>query len=314
MKQLLILLYCLLATATFACTAVSLHQGPLVNSGRSMDWPDGRAYMVVSPRGQARHARSLAPGRRPLHWRSKWGSVLITMANAHQPNLATILDGLNEQGLSAALLHLNDAQYPTYSDQSKVLGSTQWVEYVVDHFSSVKQTIQGMKHLPVVTSLYHGNTAPVHFIVTDSSGHSAIFEYTHHQLHIYQNKDKPSSVLTNTDFPVIMHTYQDASLHPKTKQHLISGHGTLARFIRAKDAVSQLPKLTKETQAYSALFGILANSAQPLGSPFPTQWTLVRDNKHPTYYWRKALDQRIKSLSLASLNLHAGAGMHWFKL
>jgi penicillin V acylase-like amidase (Ntn superfamily) len=309
----MLIILCVFSSFSFSCTAVSYRQGKFVASARTFDWPDGRVFFVVSPKGQQRRALSIAKGSRPMHWTSRLGSVLITMAKGDKPNMAAVVDGMNTQGLSAALLYLSATKYPTYAKHTAVVGSTQWVEYVVDHFATVAQAVAGVKKLPVVASIYEKKVVPAHFVVTDKAGHSAVFEYVKGHLHISERVDMPIPVLSNTSYPKALHLNFLAQTDKRYKT-MSSGSGSLARFIRAARAVSELPKVSTKEAVHSELFGVMAGSAEPLGTPWPTQWTVVRDNQQQIYYWRSAYRQQIQKLALSSLDLTSGAPVSWFRL
>ncbi len=94
----------LIANSAMACTAVARSYQGQWFSGRNFDWGDGQAFAVVNPPGVERKALSIAKKYKPLQWKSKYGSVTITMAWQGKPNRAAVLDGINQKGLSVAVL------------------------------------------------------------------------------------------------------------------------------------------------------------------------------------------------------------------
>src|SRR5947209_5926136 len=122
-----------LTVSTYACTEIKLttatHQSVIAHN---FDWPDKLAFIIVNPRGVKHSAQGLGEGQNPLHWVAKYGSVTIAMtANNHPLQEAAMPTGINEKGLSASILWLDNSRYPhkTYQDE---LTTGQWAQYYLD--------------------------------------------------------------------------------------------------------------------------------------------------------------------------------------
>src|SRR4051794_37558521 len=87
-----------------ACTrALFVGSDRVVITGRSMDWmEDLQSDLWAFPKGMARDG---AAGPRSITWTSKYGSLIVSGYN-----LGTA-DGMNEKGLVANMLYLDESDY-----------------------------------------------------------------------------------------------------------------------------------------------------------------------------------------------------------
>ena len=115
---------------------------------RSMDLPVAlpeRPKFVVFPRGMARNSQqSVIPGVKAkiegvgtdtMRWTSKFGCAAIVSFEGGST------DGLNEKGLAAHLLVLDESQLEA-PDNRPVLPGTHWAQYVLDNFATVKEVVE----------------------------------------------------------------------------------------------------------------------------------------------------------------------------
>jgi penicillin V acylase-like amidase (Ntn superfamily) len=313
-RRLLVTILCILTPFCLACTSVALHwQGQMV-TGRTFDWSDGSGFFVVSPKGVDRVAKGLPAGDVPQHWVTKYGSVSIHMARDNRPNPAAVVDGMNEKGLSVAVLELAQTRYIPVSSKTAVIGSAQFAEYLLDRFSSVAAVIKGLKTVHVVASLYHKLHVPLHYMIADAAGHSAVIEFLNGRLHLAEGVDLPVAVLTNT-------AYRNA-VRELSSYHAFGGdlpapggYGSLARYVRAATYLSTLPKAISLAEANAYMFDILSDSAEPLGEgSTPTQWMVVRDNTSGVYYYRTADNPHVREIHLSAINFSKGQQPSWQRL
>src|SRR5690242_10766765 len=113
-----------------ACTrVVYLGDDGIVVTARSMDWT-GPVYsdLWLFPRGMQRNG---AAGPNAIDWTSKYGNVVTAAFNAAST------DGMNERGLVANLLYLDESKYatPGPGDKRRPLAITAWVQYVLDNYA-----------------------------------------------------------------------------------------------------------------------------------------------------------------------------------
>jgi len=183
--------------------------------------------------------------------------------------------------LQAAILELDATQYPQHSNKPTV-ASAMWVPYFIDQANSVKSAILLAKKINVVPTIYNGLPVPLHLMLNDASGHSAVLEYVHGKLKIYTGKALPLAVLTNTVYPKVLQEYSRA----QKNSSLSAGYYSVARFVRA----GYLLKTTKPQNSNQA-FEILQAVSEPKDSDDPTQWSVVFNLTKRIAYFRKASGQ-----------------------
>lgn len=298
LKRLILIMLMVVTRPLWACTAVVMHYQHNTLSGRTFDWANGNA-VYWSPKGLKKHALGIGKNQQARQWQSHFSSIEITMLKGKKANTAAVVDGINSQGLSVSVLELDAAHYPKTAKSTAAIGSAQWTAYVLDHFANVNQAVKGMAKVAVVASRYSGAKVPLHYFLVDAQGNRAVIEYTHGKMHVYKGVAMSIPVLTNTIYPQALEALQSSSR---------GGYHSQARFDRAVDYLEHLPKATSLNQAVSMLFDILADSAEPLGSAYPTTWTMIHNNTKQQIYWRSALNQHIQHLSIQEL-LHKKAGV-----
>ncbi len=303
----LLVILVLSANIAFGCTEIGRKFDGQWYSGRNFDWNEGQAYVVINPAQAKRKALSIDKKYQPLEWQSKYASITIDMAWKDRPNYAAVVDGMNEKGLSASVLELDEAEYPALNKGSKALGAAMLVQYVLDNFDSVKSAIAAIKTLPVVPTIYKGKTTPLHFVLNDSAESTAVVEYIKGKLHIYSGKKLPLHVLTNTPYSEALKEWQLLAYKP-LEQRWPAGFGSMSRFIKAADFLQQSLKANESGQAISLMFVGLSGAAQPPGSEWPTEWQVVRNNTEKTYCVRTMRNQRLDCFDLKKLKMNS----HYF--
>lgn len=111
--------------------------------------------------------------------------------------LGITTDGMNEKGLSGALLWLPCTEYP-FDEEGIFFG--EFIDYVLGRYDSVTKlledinsgTVHVVNKIPLLNKL-----APTHFIFTDTSGKSLIVEFEDNQMKTYTPKN---GVMTNAPF------------------------------------------------------------------------------------------------------------------
>ncbi|MDF1654119.1 MAG: linear amide C-N hydrolase [Coxiellaceae bacterium] len=305
-------IFCLLglvllaANSAIACTAVARSYQGQWFSGRNFDWDDGKAFAVVNRPGVERKALSIAKGLKPLQWKSKYGSLTINMAWQGKPNYAAVIDGINQKGLSVSVLELDDTQYPVANPQKPAIGAAMLGQYLMDRYATVAQAVKAVKKLPVVATVYKGKTTPLHFMLNDAGGHTAVIEFLKGKAKIYTGKAMPLRALTNTPYAEALKKWRTVSAQPLVKRWP-AGYESMTRFIKAGDflQVNQVPK-TRSGQISMMWVG-LSTAAQPPGAQWPTRWQVVRNNTTPQLCFRSTLNQHARCFELSKINFHKAA-------
>ncbi|RPD42144.1 linear amide C-N hydrolase [Chitinophaga barathri] len=296
-------------TPVNACTRVVYKSpGGLVLTARSMDWKeDILTNLWIFPRGMQRSGEA---GPNSIKWTSKYGSV-----TASGYDISTT-DGMNEKGLVANVLWLVESEYPPYNGSGPGLSIAAWVQYVLDNFATVNETVEALRQekFTVVTDKVPGmeRLATLHLSVSDASGDNAIFEYINGKLVIHH--DTAYTVMTNS--PIF-----DKQLALGEYWKEIGGTVMLPgtnrasdRFIRASFYIKAIPQTDNTHVATAAVFSVIRNCSVPLGISSPeqpnissTRWRSVSDHKNLIYYFETALTPNTFWVDFKNVNFSKGA-------
>lgn len=280
----------------------------LVITGRTMDWKtDMGSNIWIFPRGMKRTGEA---GPNSIEWTSKYGSVVTSAFEISSS------DGLNEKGLVANLLWLVESEYPARDPQKPGLTIAAWVQYVLDNFATVEETVAFFKKetIQVVSDQMpdEERTATLHLSISDATGDNAIFEYIGGKLNIHHSKEY--KVMTNSptfDKQLALSDYW------KSIGGLVFLPGTnraADRFARASFYVDALPKTDNTKVAVASVFSIIRNVSVPYGISTPdrpeistTLWRTVADSKNLVYYFESSLTPNTFWVNLQDVNLSVGA-------
>lgn len=315
MKTLLILVTSVLILSiseiSSACTRV-VYQGPnnYIITARSMDWEDEiPANLWIFPAGMDRNGEA---GSNSVKWKSKYGSII---ASAYDIASA---DGMNEKGLVANLLWLAESQYPAYDGSRKGLSIAAWVQYVLDNFTSVEETVNELrKEEFVIVSTYIPGTkvyATLHLAISDAKGDNAIFEYINGKLIIHHSMQY--NVMTNS--PVFE---KQLALNEYWQQ--INGTVMLPgtnrasdRFARASFYIKAIPQTEDTRIAVGSVFSVIRNCSVPFGISSETEpnisstrWRSVSDQKNLVYYFETVLTPNTFWVDIKNADFKEGASV-----
>lgn len=291
----------------------------LVITGRNMDWKEDMATnLYIFP---ASIERSGSVTNKPVKWISKYGSVIAAGYDSGS------VDGMNEKGLVANLLYLVESSYPSPLSSRCDLSISMWLQYVLDNFSSVKETVKKLITEPfnlIPVTLPNGDLSPLHLSISDSTGDSAIFEYISGKLCIHH--DKSYKVMTNSppyEQQIILNEYWKQigglSFLPGTNR-------ASDRFVRASFLLDAIPKtiapqyinsVVKQSFTYQAVAevsSVMRAVSVPLGITTPEQpniastiWRTVSDHTNLVYYFDSATRPNAFWVDFANLKLNPGA-------
>ena len=210
--------------------------------------------------------RDGAAGPKSIQWTSKYGSVVVSAYEASST------DGLNEKGLVANLLYLDDSEYVKAGpdDKRKPLAITAWVQYVLDNYASVAEAVEDLRKEPfyVATMMTpDGHPGQLHLSISDETGDSAIFEYLGGKLVIHHGRQY--QVMTNApayDQQLALNAYWETvggrAMLPGTSR-------PADRFVRTSFYVKAVKQTADPTEAVATAFSLIRNASVPLGVPPP---------------------------------------------
>lgn len=303
----------------WACSEIFLTKGGYYASSRTMDFPTPMFPMLVqSPRGVKRSAILSSGKDTPLSWEALYGSVCI-----YGMNIALCTDGLNEAGFSAAILWCEDSVYPT-AQSDRALSVNVWAQYFLDRYAYVADAVVDARTIKVYNPIRGIFNTPLHLVLHDATGDSAIFEFDDAgNLDIYRPTtpiDAYGGVMTNEPFfpaQLANLTYYE----PWGGGQVIPGDDdSLSRFVRGSYCLRQMLTPTSSAQAAIFAFNFIQFLATPMITDphgeiaWPTIWTSVRDHQGLAYAFNAWDAPSLRHVSLKELDFTAGQSMRaqWF--
>ncbi len=291
-----------------ACTrAVYIGPQNTVLTGRSMDWMnDVKSNIWVFAKGMQRDG---AAGANSMKWTAKYGSVVTSFFD-----VATV-DGMNEKGLVANVLYLDESVYPTPSKQDtrKAMSIAVWAQYVLDNYATVAEAVSALSKEPfyvVQVTTPDGHPGRGHLSLSDPSGDSAIFEYIDGKLVIHHGKQYV--VMTNSptfDQQLAINKYWKeiggSTMLPGTSR-------PADRFVRASYYLTVAPQTDDLVKSAAGIFAVMNDASVPFGvsaagqpNVAATLWRTVSDQKNKIYYYNSTSSPNIFWLDLKELNFSA---------
>lgn len=295
-----------------ACTRV-VYLGPegRVLTGRSMDWSLPMiSNLWVFPRGMKRDG---AAGPRSLEWTSKYGSLIVSGYDI------STADGMNEKGLVANLLWLNDSKYPEDDGKTPRMSLSIWAQFFLDSFATVEEAVAYLKARPFDTVTKEvpdqpGKMTNVHVSLSDPSGDSAILEWLDGKLVIHHGREY--RVMTN-DPPYDGQLAIAAYWKGVNPREMLPGTTRAAdRFVRAGTYIDMVVQSDDPRTAAAAVFSVVRNASVPYGISIPdapnlstTRWRVVADHKDRLFYVESAISPNVFWVDLKKLDFSEGGGV-----
>ena len=273
----LILIFSFIHLTARACSVFCIDKGNELVVGRNYDWGFKEGLIILNKRNHQKTAffywgensSNLAT------WTSRYGSITF---NQYGRDIA--FSGMNETGLVVSELWLNETRYPA-EDSRASLSVDQYVQYILDNFSSVDQIIasDSLIRLRPTTNDF----TKIHFIAVDSSGKSAVIEFIHGKMVYHTGDDMPVKALTNN-------TYDASLAYLKSGEIPSPGdNSSLSRFYRASTGAMHFNPGTSGPFIDYA-FHILQRVAQ--GNR--TKYSMVFDIKNRKVYFNTLANQNIQ--------------------
>jgi choloylglycine hydrolase len=302
---------------------------------------DLHSDVLVVPAGTVLSG-TLPDGGKGISYRTKYGFL-----GANTEGLIAIVDGINEAGLYVGLFYFPG--YATYAEATKdnaarAMAPHEYANWLLSNFASVEEVKADFDKVALVPTALEAieQPAPVHFVVHDRSGKSAVIEPLAKTLKIY---DDPLGVVTNAPTfdwhmtnlrnyvnltvdnvpPLDLGGIKLAQFGQGSGLRGLPGDFTPpSRFVRAVAfSQSALPSATA-TQAVLQAFHILNNFDIPYGAVRDTQngplhaeatiWTSAADLKNLRWYFKTYDDQSIRSVDVTKALAAAQGKIRFIKM
>jgi choloylglycine hydrolase len=155
--------------------------------GRTMEFPNAMgAKATVLPRGY--RGAATVPDGGGMRWTSTYG--VVGMDAFGQPG--TMTDGMNEEGLYAALLYMPGfCEYTPAEgrDPARLLSIVDAVAYVLGVSATVEEARGALQAATVAPYVFgpFGMAPPAHLVLHDASGRAAVVEWRQGEMVIFDN-------------------------------------------------------------------------------------------------------------------------------
>lgn len=295
-----------------ACTRI-VYKGPngTIITARSMDFSmEIPANLWQFPRGMKREGQT---GTNTIGWTSKYGSIVVSSWDI------AVSDGLNEKGLNANMLWLNNSKYPQFEKDGKKKGLavSLWAQYALDNFATVKEAVEQFKkeEFVIVTDFIPGTDkyTTIHLSLSDPTGDSAILEYINGKLVIHH--DPSYTVMTNDPIFEEQLAINEYWKEIPGKIFLPGTNRAADRFVRASYYIDAIPQTDNTRVAIASVFSVIRNCSVPYGistEGFPnlstTRWRIVADQKNMVYYFEDALSPNAVWVDFKNLDFSQSKG------
>lgn len=294
----------------FACSRVlSANNGQAVLVGRNMDWPQNvdSAFWFL-PKGLKREG--LTEGK-ALMWTSKYNSIVLASS---VKGMSFASEGINENGLEANLLWLDESDYGKRKNSRRGLSVALWAQYILDNYATVDEAVQAIKKDKFqiiaidVPSVNKMERAYLHLALADKTGDSAIIEYKNGKPVVYH--DRNYTIMTNDP------TFDKQQENLKQYEGFGGDKplpGTTEpsdRFVRAAFYIKNLQQPKDLRQAIANILSVTRNASQPFTisldpkNPYKsaTIWRTVGDLTNGYYYYESTVSPYLVWVNFAEFN------------
>jgi len=248
-------------------------------------------------------------------WKTKYGYLGRAAFNGEK-----IIDGMNTEGLSVAILYLPGTKFPAFDpkNQKPVLAIYDIASFLLSQATSVPEALDLIRSHQLVQSAVKEKEGifikdlPIHFVVRDKTGASAVVEFIEGQTKIH---DKAGDVLTNAPsfdwqlknadiyaslladnktpnakfektFPHYEEIYKTSSYKGEANLLGLPGDFTPpSRFARAQVLLNNFPTPESRPVALSQAMAVNDSLGVPvLKGAAPTLWSSIKDLDDLVYY------------------------------
>lgn len=274
----------ILINDTYACVTFVMKSGDSLVFGWNYEFDCGSGFLIVNKKGLLKTS-FVPPNEKHIEWVSQYGSLTFNQWGKEFP-----AGGINEQGLVVVQTTYVKTQFPKQDNRPAIL-DLQWIQYQLDNFSTVQQVIESDKLIRI-----SDNSVPLHYMICDKDGNTAIIEFINGRMVSYSNKELLYPVMGNDSYQTSLSEiikYQGFGGNEIIPRN--SNGPNCANFIIASDFVK---KYTTQNNLIDYSFNILSHSSEPKR----TQWSIVFDTKNGTIYFKSLISNNIKTVHLSDYN------------
>lgn len=278
--------------------------------GRSLDWKSPiPTNIYVYPAGMAKVG---AKGANAIRWTSKYGAVYAVSYDGG------ITEGMNERGLVVSSLFCRGAIYNNASNASMPpMSLAMFVGWLLDMNDTTADVVELLRNrnFSIAGATFDGGTvSALHWGITDATGHSAVVEFDHGDIKIYEGQDIP--VLTNLPAYPAMTAINDY-WEGVGGTHMLPGTvSSPDRFVRGAFFDHNVVHTNDRNEGLAIIRSIMANVSVPFrytvdSSPevSSTQWRSYANLRDRIYGFEAATNLGVFFVDLKAVDLRPGASV-----
>lgn len=278
--------------------------------GRSLDWKTPiPTNLYVYPRGMAKMGNSL-PGS--VTWTSKYGAVYAVGYDGG------VTEGMNEKGLVVNGLFCKGTVYENDSTKNRPpMSLAMFPAWILDMCATTPEAVEliGAHNFNITGATFDGGTvSALHWGITDAEGRSAIIEFDHGTIKIYQGQDMPA--MTNDPTYPEMKAIE-AYWEKKGGTHTLPGTvSSPDRYVRAVFFDKNVEKTGDAALGVSIIRSILMNVSVPYtytvqgeGNVSSTQWRSFSNIRDRLFYFDVVTNPGLFYIDLKKCDLSKGASV-----
>jgi len=291
-----------------ACTRV-LYVGAdsLRIVGRSLDWKNPiPTNLYVYPRGMAKKGHD-KPGA--VEWTSRYGAIYAVSYDGG------VTEGMNEKGLVVNGLFCKGTVYVNDNTRNRPpMSLAMFSAWILDNCATTSEAVAMLKKQDFTISgadFDGGTVSAIHWGITDPTGASAIVEFDHGDVRVYEGQDLP--VLTN-DPPYPAMTAINDYWKKIGGTNMMPGTVTSPdRFVRGAFFDAHVEKTPDADLGLSITRSIMANVSVPFtytagnANLSATQWRSYANLRDLRYYFDVVTNDGIFYIDLNKVDMRKGA-------
>jgi len=252
-------------------------KGPVFGCNLDLFIP-GDGLVFINKRGIAKIGFDAGTTGITAEWTSKYGSVTFNLVGREWA-----FGGMNEAGLVLGSMELLRSRFPD-PDERPPLPIGPWAQYILDTCEDVEDAVEADNKIRIADS-----APPVHFLIADAKGNSAVIEWLNGKFVHYTGETLPVKALSNSVYSHALEVYKRGG--PRWWD---SDRGdTNERFTDAAKRNSEY-KTSGEPNAVKYAFETLTRVV----AAAHTKWNIVYDIAERQVFFRSAASPALKYLSL----------------
>lgn len=168
------------------------------------------AKMVICPAGIERSSPDDVKKRFSFEWTVKYKNIYIELPDG------VVIDGINEYGFSASLMHLNNSRLLAIDKEHIPIAASLSINFFIDHFKSIDTALLAVWDIRIFDDMGLDCGWPFRLVLHDSTGATAYIEHIEGSLRVY-TPEAPAVITDGTEYArLLMLKYLQDSL-PKNK-------------------------------------------------------------------------------------------------